>query len=69
MFTHRQRAVLHKRISRALCWKAVPSGYRTDAEAQATLVLDELEFTGFSAAAGRRAVLKVVERAEEEAVG
>lgn len=50
-----------------MCWSTVPGSYRHEATRLANVILDELEFSGFSASAQRRAVAKVVASLDEAA--
>lgn len=65
VFTAKQRAALHIRISRAICWKNAPSTYRDDANRIATAVLDEIEGSQFSAMALRRGTVAIIKSLEE----
>ena len=60
MFTQHQRDILRRRISRAILWAQAEQYRRDAAGAIAAAVVDELELSGFSAAAQRRAVEKIV---------
>jgi hypothetical protein len=65
--TQRERDILHRRISRALCWSQVPEPYRNEANRLATVVLDEMDKSATSAATQRRAVQNIVTRLEQTA--
>jgi hypothetical protein len=65
-FTPRQRAVLHTRIARELCWHDVPSIYRSNANQQATRALDAIEDASVHGMTLRRATEIVLSETETE---
>jgi hypothetical protein len=67
MFTVHQREILLRRLTRAIAWHQIPQTYRNDAIQIANAVIGELEVSGYSAAAQRRAVEKIVADIEETA--
>lgn len=64
IFTPHQRDILIRRISRALLWHNTTQYQRDEANRTARAVVEELEVSGFSAAAQRRAVENVVTQLE-----
>jgi hypothetical protein len=65
MFTSHQRDILRHRIERAVLWRGASQADREYATRTANVVLDELETSGFSAAAQRRGVEKIVASLDE----
>jgi hypothetical protein len=65
MFTEHQRDLLKHRIARAILWSNAKTYELDAANYTAAAVVRELEMSGFSAAAQRRAVEKVVISLEE----
>lgn len=63
--TSHQRELLERRISRAICWAQTETYRRDDAARLARAVVEELEVSGFSASAQRRAIDNLVVRLEE----
>ena len=64
-FTQHQRDLLRYRIERAIVWSQA-EGYKvTAARHTAEVIVAELELSGLSAAAQRRAVDKVIVNLEE----
>ena len=67
IFTPHQRDILIRRIARAVLWSKSPTYDRDAANHTARTVVEELEVSGFSAAAQRRAIENVVTNLERTA--
>jgi hypothetical protein len=66
-FTTQQRTILIRRVARAILWSQSDGWRQEAAESTARAVVQELEISGFSAGAQRRAVDKIIANLEEPA--
>ena len=65
--SQKQRNILHHRLARALLWEQAAVASQQYASRLATVVLDEMEKSAFSAATQRRAVQNIIARIDDVA--